>query len=93
MSREIADEVFLLAFDKTIEEAYQQLAASGMGDEQIWKSFRRAAAQMVLLAGEIEEEFSAGGRVRREQRSRRPGVGRTRKQHIAARAVPVKSKV
>jgi hypothetical protein len=91
MPKVSADAVFLLAFDKAIEEAYRRLAGSGLADEAIWEAFTRTTGLLTRLAEEIEDDQLTRRRLKRDVRMRRTLTAGIRKLHAAKRLVVRKS--
>jgi len=53
-----ADEMFLRAFDETINTVYHELSSLGVHEDAIWSAFCRATNAMAKLSIDVEQEES-----------------------------------
>src|ERR1700733_10042848 len=80
MAQQVADEIFLMAFDKAIEQTYQNLASRGVDDDAIWAACRQATITMGRLVNDVEDEQSTRRIPKKAVRSRRSVAGSCRKE-------------
>jgi len=77
MARVIPDEMFLEAFDETIEKVFHRLASQGVADDAIWEGFLKATIAMGSLALDVEnaqlpaDDLKVDVRIRRSLGARR----------------------
>ena len=92
MADAVPDEIFLLAFDKAIEQVCRRLTSSGLADEAIWAGFRKATIAMGRLALDVDDERLARRVLKASVRTRRSGARSCGKGHSMSRSGSRRSK-